>query len=151
MFVRRLLWAGALTGLVLSCGGPDRPPDNPAQGPATGGRGTDIVPTLPSPSPPPGTEPMPGPGGPDTTPNGEIPPAGDGPPNAPISWRELRSPLIALGPSPPNALDALSSDGLATGGSGASSGRAPIVTGGASAKGGSGAGATGGVASVALD
>jgi hypothetical protein len=138
MFASKVIWASALTALVLSCGGPDRPPENPAQGPATGGRGSDVLPTLPSPTPAPGNEPIPGPGGPDTTPNSDTPQDGSGPTTGPVSWRELRSPLIALGPVVPSALK-LDSDRLATGGSGAASGRPGSITGGTSATGGFGA------------
>lgn len=139
----RMLWTSALTALVLSCGGRERPPENPSQGPASGGQGSDVVPALPSPSPPPGTEPVPGPGGPDTLPDGSTQP--EGAPPGPLSWRELRSPLIALGPVSPAALPR-GFDAQVTGGT-SGGGRPPISTGGTpSTGGGIGIGGAGGVA-----
>jgi hypothetical protein len=77
--------SGALVVLAVACGGPDRPADNPTQGP-TGGQSSTDLPLMPSPTPAPGTEPAPAPGGPDTTPAGEAPST---------SLLEVRSPLIA--------------------------------------------------------
>jgi hypothetical protein len=129
--------ASALTALVLSCGGRERPPENPTQGPASGGRGPDVLPGLPAPTPAPGTEPAPTPGGPDTTPTsssgGDLPANGTTP-NGAISWRELRSPLIAVGPGLPSAPRFGSAD-VGRGGSGAASG-SPGITGGTSPTGG---------------
>jgi len=75
----------ALVVLAVACGGPDRPAENPTQGP-TGGQGATDLPILPSPTPAPGNEPAPAPGGPDTTPASPVPTT---------SMFESRSPLIA--------------------------------------------------------
>lgn len=77
--------SGALVVLAMACGGPDRPAENPLQGP-TGGQSSTDIPELPAPTPAPGTEPVPAPGGPDTTPASEIPST---------SWLDVRSPVIA--------------------------------------------------------
>lgn len=75
----------SLVVLALGCGGPDRPAENPTQGP-TGGQSSTDLPSMPSPTPAPGTEPVPSPGGPDTTPAGQAPST---------SMLESRSPLLA--------------------------------------------------------
>ena len=78
--------SGALVALAVACGGPDRPAENPTQGP-TGGQSSTDLPSIPSPTPAPGTEPVPAPGGPDTTPTSQAPNT---------SMLDSRNPLIAL-------------------------------------------------------
>lgn len=77
--------SGALVAFAMACGGPDRPAENPTQGP-TGGQSSTDLPMMPSPTPAPGTEPVPAPGGPDTTPASQAPSS---------SLLDVRSPLIA--------------------------------------------------------
>lgn len=131
--------SSALLAMAIACGGPDRPAENPTQGPSTGGQGTDVLP-LPEPAPVPGSEPPPGPGGPDTTPSGTNP-GQFGVPGAPTKTelRDLRSPLIGL--SPFAARRPIES---AVGGSGAVSGRPGVTKGGSSFGGGPGVGGTDG-------
>ncbi len=77
--------SGALVVLAVACGGPDRPAENPLQGP-TGGQSSTDIPVLPSPTPAPGTEPVPAPGGPDTVPGSDAPST---------TMLDVRSPVIA--------------------------------------------------------
>ena len=83
--VSRAPLSAALVVLAFACGGPDRPAENPTQGP-TGGQSSTDLPAIPSPTPAPGTEPVPAPGGPDTTPASDVPST---------SLLDVRSPLIA--------------------------------------------------------
>ena len=136
-FVSWKLFGAALVSLpaiVVGCGGPNRPADDPTRG--TGGSGSlDLLPEVPNPNPTP--EPAPAPGGPDPTPTGELSPTLTVDPSV---LRDLRGPLIAA---------ALPSDGTPVGSelanSGAGPGGRPGIGSGGRAGGAPGIGAMSGV------